>query len=422
MVQSLHDMEILSDRELCNLGRLNGVNTAFDRCVFILKILEKYSKNCSFPVSGTIDISRDGFGFLRSSHNSYLPSRSDIYVCPELIRNLFLKTGDFIEGVIDSLSFSNGIYPSIADITEVNGTSDLKSRGSIIDFDNLKAEFPTKKIIFEASGSQHDDIICRIIEVIAPIGYGQRAMIVAPPKAGKTSVIRSIARYIEKNNPDITLIVLLIDERPEEVTEMERCIKSEVISSTFDRLPTNHIYISEMVLNKAKRLVETGNNVVILLDGITRLTRAYNTSAPKTGRSLSGGLETNALQKPKKFFGAARNIDGGGSLTIIATTLVDTSSKMDDIIFEEFKGTGNCEICLDRKTADQGIFPAIDVRKSSTRRSELLSTEIEHARTSLLRKMLCAFPNNSDAASALALNMKNTNSNTEFFNKMGNAK
>ncbi|WP_314939242.1 transcription termination factor Rho [Parvimonas micra] len=368
---------------------------------------ENDSKTNTKTVCGLIDITADGYGFLRS--NGYDSGEEDIYVSPTQIRRFRLKKGDKILGLTRESKESEKFSPLIY-INEINDikVSDLKARK---DFDDLIPIYPNEKYTLE---TEKNEVSTRIIDFLVPIGKGQRALIVAPPKAGKTSLLRSILKGIEINNPKSKIFVLLIGERPEEVTEMKRFTKAEVIASTFDELPQNHIRLAEFVLERAKRLVELGEDVVILVDSITRLSRAYNVNTPSSGKTLTGGLDPFALHKPKRFFGSARNVENGGSLTIIATTLVDTGSKMDDMIYEEFKGTGNMEIHLSRKLSELRIFPAIDIYKSGTRKDDLLLTEEEIQSANLIRRKL-SNTNTNEIMENLVKNIKKTENNKEFF-------
>lgn len=368
---------------------------------------ENDSKTNTKTVCGLIDITADGYGFLRS--NGYDSGEEDIYVSPTQIRRFRLKKGDKILGLTRESKESEKFSPLIY-INEINDikVSELKARK---DFDDLIPIYPNEKYTLE---TEKDEVSTRIIDFLVPIGKGQRALIVAPPKAGKTSLLRSILKGIEINNPKSKIFVLLIGERPEEVTEMKRFTKAEVIASTFDELPQNHIRLAEFVLERAKRLVELGEDVVILVDSITRLSRAYNVNTPSSGKTLTGGLDPFALHKPKRFFGSARNVENGGSLTIIATTLVDTGSKMDDMIYEEFKGTGNMEIHLSRKLSELRIFPAIDIYKSGTRKDDLLLTEEEIQSANLIRRKL-SNTNTNEIMENLVKNIKKTENNKEFF-------
>lgn len=362
--------------------------------------------------SGVLEVLNDGYGFLRSPNYSYLPGPDDIYVSPSQIRLFGLRTGDTVAGQIRPPK-DNERFFALLRIEAVNYENPEKLQNRVL-FDNLTPLYPETRINLETSS---DEIDMRILNIIAPIGMGQRALIVAPPRTGKTIILQKIANAITTNNPDIILIVLLIDERPEEVTDMERSVKGEVISSTFDEPASRHVQVSEMVLEKAKRLVEHKKDVVILLDSITRLARAYNQVVPTSGKILSGGVDSNALHKPKRFFGAARNIEGGGSLTIIATALIETGSRMDEVIFEEFKGTGNCEIVLDRKLADRRIFPAIDINKSGTRKEELLVDSEELNKIWILRKVLSSM-SSTEAMEFLIEKMRGTKNNRAFFKAM----
>ncbi|HOJ28963.1 MAG: transcription termination factor Rho [Spirochaetes bacterium] len=362
--------------------------------------------------SGVLEVLNDGYGFLRSPNYSYLPGPDDIYVSPSQIRLFGLRTGDTVAGQIRPPK-DNERFFALLRIEAVNYENPEKLQNRVL-FDNLTPLYPETRINLETSP---DEIDMRILNIIAPIGMGQRALIVAPPRTGKTIILQKIANAITTNHPDIILIVLLIDERPEEVTDMERSVKGEVISSTFDEPASRHVQVSEMVLEKAKRLVEHKKDVVILLDSITRLARAYNQVVPTSGKILSGGVDSNALHKPKRFFGAARNIEGGGSLTIIATALIETGSRMDEVIFEEFKGTGNCEIVLDRKLADRRIFPAIDINKSGTRKEELLVDAEELNKIWILRKVLSSM-SSTEAMEFLIEKMRGTKNNKAFFKAM----
>ena len=368
---------------------------------------------------GVIEVLQDGFGFLRSPESNYLPGPDDIYISPSHIRRLSLKSGDTVEGEISSPT--NGArYFSLSKVTTINFTKieseDPVAVRSKVHFDNLTPLYPDERIQLESSNGQND-YSTRVMDIVAPLGKGQRALIVAPPRTGKTVLLQNIAHALEKNHPECYLIVLLIDERPEEVTDMQRSVKGEVISSTFDEPATRHVQVAEMVTEKAKRLVESGRDVVILLDSITRLGRAYNTVVPSSGKVLTGGVDANALQKPKRFFGAARNIEEGGSLTIISTALIDTGSRMDEVIFEEFKGTGNSEIVLDRKIADKRIFPAIDILKSGTRKEELLVDKKILQKIYVLRRILNPM-GTVDAVEFLLDKMRQTKNNDEFFVSM----
>ena len=385
----------------------NGFESEESERVSIDESVENDSKTNTKTVCGLIDITADGYGFLRS--NGYDSGEEDIYVSPTQIRRFRLKKGDKILGLTRESKESEKFSPLIY-INEINDikVSELKTRK---DFDDLIPIYPNEKYTLEI---EKNEVSTRIIDFLVPIGKGQRALIVAPPKAGKTSLLRSILKGVEINNPKSKIFVLLIGERPEEVTEMKRFTKAEVIASTFDELPQNHIRLAEFVLERAKRLVELGEDVVILVDSITRLSRAYNVNTPSSGKTLTGGLDPFALHKPKRFFGSARNVENGGSLTIIATTLVDTGSKMDDMIYEEFKGTGNMEIHLSRKLSELRIFPAIDIYKSGTRKDDLLLTEEEIQSANLIRRKL-SNTNTNEIMENLVKNIKKTENNKEFF-------
>ncbi|WP_419534043.1 transcription termination factor Rho [Endozoicomonas sp.] len=364
---------------------------------------------------GVLEILQDGFGFLRSADSSYLAGPDDIYVSPSQIRRFNLRTGDTISGKIRPPKEGER-YFALLKVNEINFDQPENARNKIL-FENLTPLFPQDRLTMEMGNGATEDLTARIIDLVAPIGKGQRGLIVSPPKAGKTLMLQNIAANITRNNPECYLIVLLIDERPEEVTEMSRSVRGEVVASTFDEPPSRHVQVAEMVLEKAKRLVEHKKDVVILLDSITRLARAYNTVIPSSGKVLTGGVDAHALERPKRFFGAARNIEEGGSLTILATALVDTGSKMDEVIFEEFKGTGNMELHLDRRAAEKRVFPAIGINKSGTRREDLLTTEEELQRMWILRKILHPM-DEIQAIEFLLDRMKHTKTNNEFFQSM----
>ncbi len=370
------------------------------------------ARNGALFGKGVLEILPDGFGFLRSPYYNYLPCPEDIYVSPSQIRRFALRTGDAVEGEIRSPKDKERFF-ALLRVDEVNGENPEKGINKV-PFENLTPLFPNRRINLER---EHDEISMRVMDVFTPIGMGQRGVIVAPPRTGKTVLLQKIANSISKNHPKIYLIVLLIDERPEEVTDMERSTKAHVLSSTFDEPPERHIQVAEMVIEMSKRMVECGRDVVILLDSITRLARAYNTMEPHSGKILSGGVDSNALHKPKRFFGAARNIEDGGSLTIVATALVDTGSRMDEVIFEEFKGTGNMELCLDRHLVDKRIFPAINIEKSGTRKEELLLHPDELNRIWILRKALSGVPP-VEAMELVVNKLKKTKSNAEFLMTM----
>jgi transcription termination factor Rho len=361
---------------------------------------------------GVLEILPDGFGFLRAPDYNYLPGADDIYVSPSQIRRFGLRTGDTVDGLIRPPKETER-YFALLKVSQINGMDPDTQRRKIL-FDNLTPLYPNKKFNLEYS---HKNMSTRIIDLLCPQGKGQRSLIVSPPRAGKTMLLQDIAHGIETNHPEAVLIVLLIDERPEEVTDMRRTVKGEVVSSTFDEPPTRHVQVAEIVIEKARRLAENGQDVVILLDSITRLARAYNTVVPPSGKILSGGVDSNALHKPKRFFGAARNLEEGGSLTIIATALIDTGSRMDEVIFEEFKGTGNCEIHLDRKLMEKRIFPCLDINKSGTRKEELLMSDSVLNRVWILRQLLHPL-NVIDAMEFLRDKLAKTERNAEFIDSM----
>lgn len=382
----------------------------------IFAILKTHARNGeAIYGDGVLEILPDGFGFLRSSEGSYLAGPDDIYVSPSQIRRFNLQTGDSIAGQIRPPKDSER-YFALLKVSEINFDTPDRSRHKLI-FENLTPLFPTRQLVLETGNGTTEDLTGRIIDLIAPIGKGQRSIIVAPPKAGKTVLLQTIAQAITRNHPECYLIVLLIDERPEEVTEMQRTVRGEVVASTFDEPPQRHIQVAEMVIEKAKRLVEHKQDVIILLDSITRLARAYNTVIPSSGKVLTGGVDANALERPKRFFGAARNVEEGGSLTIISTALIDTGSKMDSVIFEEFKGTGNQEITLERDLAERRIFPAINIKKSSTRREERLLDEDTLRRVWILRKLMQPMED-SQATEFLLERLKDSKTNDEFFEQM----
>ena len=379
----------------------------------ILKAIAKNGEDISGD--GVLEILQDGFGFLRSADSSYLAGPDDIYVSPSQIRRFNLRTGDTVSGKIRPPKEGER-YFALLKVNDINYEPPENSKNKVL-FENLTPLHATERMTLERGNGSTEDITARVIDLIAPIGKGQRGLIVSPPKAGKTMMLQNIAQSIASNHPECYLIVLLIDERPEEVTEMQRSVRGEVVSSTFDEPATRHVQVAEMVIEKAKRLVEHKMDVVILLDSITRLARAYNTVVPASGKVLTGGVDANALQRPKRFFGAARNIEEGGSLTIIATTLVDTGSRMDDVIYEEFKGTGNMEIHLDRKIAEKRVYPSIDINRSGTRREELLTNPDDLQRMWILRKLL--HPMDELAAMEFLLErLKTTKTNADFFDSM----
>jgi transcription termination factor Rho len=364
---------------------------------------------------GVIEVLQDGFGFIRSAEANYLAGPDDIYVSPSQIRKFALRTGDTVEGQIRSPKDGER-YFALVKVNNINFENPDKVKHKV-HFDNLTPLYPDQRLELEIADPTRKDYSARVIDIVAPIGKGQRGLIVAPPRTGKTVILQNIAQSITTNHPECYLIVLLIDERPEEVTDMQRSVKGEVISSTFDEPATRHVAVAEMVIEKAKRLVEHGRDVVILLDSITRLGRAYNTVVPSSGKVLTGGVDANALQRPKRFFGAARNIEQGGSLTIIATALIDTGSRMDEVIFEEFKGTGNSEIILDRKIADKRVFPAIDILRSGTRKEELLVKHDTLKKTYVLRRILNPM-GTVDAVEFLLDKLRQTKGNSDFFDSM----
>ncbi len=364
---------------------------------------------------GVLEILQDGFGFLRSSDSSYLAGPDDIYVSPSQIRRFNLRTGDSISGLIRPPKDGER-YFALLKVGEINFDSPEGAKHKVL-FENLTPLHPTKRLKLERGNGSSEDLTARIIDLVAPIGKGQRGLIISPPKAGKTMLLQNIATSITNNHPDVYLIVLLIDERPEEVTEMARTVRGEVVSSTFDEPATRHVQVAEMVIEKAKRLVEHKKDVVILLDSITRLARAYNTVVPSSGKVLTGGVDANALQRPKRFFGAARNIEEGGSLTILATALIDTGSRMDDVIYEEFKGTGNSEMHLDRRVSEKRVFPAVNINRSGTRREELITSQEELQKIWILRKLL--HPMDELASIEFLIDkMKDTKTNADFFDAM----
>ncbi len=414
----LSDLKHLPVTELVEMAISNEIENASrmrkqDLIFALLK--NKAKKGDSIFGDGTLEVLQDGFGFLRSPDTSYLAGPDDIYVSPSQIRRFNLHTGDTIQGEIRTPKEGER-YFALVKVDSVNGEPPENTKHKIL-FENLTPLFPTEPLILERDIRGEENITGRVIDMIAPIGKGQRGLLVASPKSGKTVMMQHIAHAITANHPDVSLIVLLIDERPEEVTEMTRSVKGEVVASTFDEPATRHVQVAEMVLEKAKRLVEHKKDVVILLDSITRLARAYNTVVPASGKVLTGGVDANALQRPKRFFGAARNIEEGGSLTIIATALVDTGSRMDDVIYEEFKGTGNMEIHLDRRMAEKRIYPAINVNKSGTRREELLIEKDILQKIWVLRKLLYPM-DDLEAMEFLLDKIKATKNNSDFFDSM----
>lgn len=413
--KNVTDLKSKKVAELIEIAKGLGVAGYSDlkKQELIFKIIEAQTKNDGFAYAvGVLEVLPDGYGFLRSVDYNYLPSPDDIYVSPSQIKKFLLRTGDTVSGQVRPPKEGERFF-ALLKVEAVNFESPDTIRDRIL-FDNLTPLYPHEKLNLETAPGEYG---MRIMDLFTPIGKGQRGLIVSPPKSGKTILLQTIANSITKNHPEVHLIVLLIDERPEEVTDMERHVKAEVISSTFDEPPERHVQVSEIVLQKAKRLIEAKKDVVILLDSITRLARAHNTVIPHSGKILSGGVDANALHKPKRFFGAARNIDEGGSLTIIATALIETGSRMDEVIFEEFKGTGNMEIVLDRRLSDRRVFPAIDLNKSGTRKEELLMAPDVLTRVWLLRKLLSEY-NPVEAMEFLLEKMRGTKSNKEFLASM----
>ncbi|PRY91606.1 transcription termination factor Rho [Donghicola tyrosinivorans] len=415
---NLSDLKAKSPKSLLAMAEEWEIENASNmrKGEMMFSILKEHAED-GFVIGGegVLEVLQDGFGFLRSPEANYLPGPDDIYVSPDMIRQYSLRTGDTIEGVIKAPNETER-YFALTAVEKVN-FQDPESARHKVSFDNLTPLYPDERLKMEVEDPTIKDRSARIIDLVAPIGKGQRSLIVAPPRTGKTVLLQNIANSIEKNHPECYLIVLLIDERPEEVTDMQRSVKGEVISSTFDEPATRHVAVAEMVIEKAKRLVEHKRDVVILLDSITRLGRAYNTVVPSSGKVLTGGVDANALQRPKRFFGAARNVEEGGSLTIIATALIDTGSRMDEVIFEEFKGTGNSEIVLDRKVADKRVFPAMDILKSGTRKEDLLVDKGDLAKTFVLRRILNPM-GTTDAIEFLISKLKQTKTNSEFFDSM----
>jgi transcription termination factor Rho len=415
---NLSELKTRPAADLVELGESMGLeNLARSRKQdIIFSILKAHAKNGeNIFGEGALEILQDGFGFLRSADSSYLAGPDDIYVSPSQIRRFNLRTGDTVSGLIRPPKDGER-YFALLKVGEINHEGPENAKSKVL-FENLTPLFPKKRLKLEQGNGSTEDLTARIIDMVAPIGKGQRGLIVSPPKAGKTMLLQNIAASIARNHPDVMLIVLLIDERPEEVTEMERTVRGEVVSSTFDEPATRHVQVAEMVIEKAKRLTEHKHDVVILLDSITRLARAYNTVVPSSGKVLTGGVDANALQRPKRFFGAARNIEEGGSLTIIATALIDTGSKMDDVIYEEFKGTGNMEIHLDRRISEKRVFPSININRSGTRKEELLTSPDELQKMWILRKVL--HPMDELAAIEFLLSkLQDTKTNADFFDAM----
>ena len=417
---NIQELKLKSSEQLITQAEELGIENAstLRKQEILFAILKKVAEKEEITGAGVLQLLQDGFGFLRAMESNYLPGPDDIYVSPSQIRKFGLRTGDTVEGPIRAPKEGER-YFALLQVSKINFEEPKKSRHKIA-FDNLTPLYPDKQLVMEVEITKPDkkqDLTPRLIDLVSPIGKGQRSIIISPPKAGKTMILQSIANSIAKNYPECYLIVLLIDERPEEVTDMQRTVKGEVISSTFDEPAQRHVAVAEMVIEKAKRLTEHKKDVVILLDSITRLGRAYNAVIPSSGKVLTGGVDANALQRPKRFFGAARNIEEGGSLTIISTALIDTGSRMDEVIFEEFKGTGNSETVLDRKIADKRIYPAIDITKSGTRREELLFNKDDLQKMNVLRRIIAPM-GTMDAIEFISSKLKDTKNNSEFFNSM----
>ena len=417
---NIQELKLKSSEQLITQAEELGIENAstLRKQEILFAILKKVAEKEEITGLGVLQLLQDGFGFLRAMESNYLPGPDDIYVSPSQIRKFGLRTGDTVEGPVRAPKEGER-YFALLQVSKINFEEPDKSRHKIA-FDNLTPLYPDKQLVMEVEmikTEKKPDLTPRLIDLVSPIGKGQRSIIISPPKAGKTMILQSIANSIAKNYPECYLIVLLIDERPEEVTDMQRTVKGEVISSTFDEPAQRHVAVAEMVIEKAKRLTEHKKDVVILLDSITRLGRAYNAVIPSSGKVLTGGVDANALQRPKRFFGAARNIEEGGSLTIISTALIDTGSRMDEVIFEEFKGTGNSETVLDRKIADKRIYPAIDITKSGTRREELLFDKNDLQKMNVLRRIIAPM-GTMDAIEFISSKLKDTKSNAEFFNSM----
>ncbi len=417
---NIQELKLKSSEQLITQAEELGIENAstLRKQEILFAILKKVAEKEEITGAGVLQLLQDGFGFLRAMESNYLPGPDDIYVSPSQIRKFGLRTGDTVEGPVRAPKEGER-YFALLQVSKINFEEPDKSRHKIA-FDNLTPLYPDKQLVMEVEMIKPDkkqDLTPRLIDLVSPIGKGQRSIIISPPKAGKTMILQSIANSIAKNYPECYLIVLLIDERPEEVTDMQRTVKGEVISSTFDEPAQRHVAVAEMVIEKAKRLTEHKKDVVILLDSITRLGRAYNAVIPSSGKVLTGGVDANALQRPKRFFGAARNIEEGGSLTIISTALIDTGSRMDEVIFEEFKGTGNSETVLDRKIADKRIYPAIDITKSGTRREELLFDKNDLQKMNVLRRIIAPM-GTMDAIEFISSKLKDTKNNAEFFNSM----
>ncbi len=414
----LQDLKAKSPTELISFAEemdVENANTLRKQELMFAILKQLADDDVEIIGEGVVEVLQDGFAFLRSPDANYLPGPDDIYISPSQLRRFALRTGDTVEGPIRSPKDGER-YFALLQVNQVN-FDDPESIKHKVHFDNLTPLYPDERFRMEIEDPEAKDLSARVIDLIAPLGKGQRALIVAPPRTGKTVLLQNIAKSIAANHPEAILLVLLIDERPEEVTDMSRSVKGEVIASTFDEPATRHVQVTEMVIEKAKRLVEHGRDVIILLDSITRLGRAYNTTVPSSGKVLTGGVDANALQRPKRFFGAARNIEEGGSLTIIATALIDTGSRMDEVIFEEFKGTGNSEIVLDRKVADKRTYPAMDILKSGTRKEDLLIPKADLQKIFVLRRILSSM-GNTDAIEFLIDKLKQTKNNAEFFDSM----
>jgi transcription termination factor Rho len=417
---NIQELKLKSSEQLITQAEELGIENAstLRKQEILFAILKKVAEKEEITGAGVLQLLQDGFGFLRAMESNYLPGPDDIYVSPSQIRKFGLRTGDTVEGPVRAPKEGER-YFALLQVSKINFEEPEKARHKIA-FDNLTPLYPDKQMVMEVETAKIEkkpDLTPRLIDLVSPIGKGQRSIIISPPKAGKTMILQSIANSIAKNYPESYLIVLLIDERPEEVTDMQRTVKGEVISSTFDEPAQRHVAVAEMVIEKAKRLTEHKKDVVILLDSITRLGRAYNAVIPSSGKVLTGGVDANALQRPKRFFGAARNIEEGGSLTIISTALIDTGSRMDEVIFEEFKGTGNSETVLDRKIADKRIYPAIDITKSGTRREELLFDKNDLQKMNVLRRIIAPM-GTMDAIEFINSKLKDTKNNAEFFNSM----
>ena len=417
---NIQELKLKSSEQLITQAEELGIENAstLRKQEILFAILKKVAEKEEITGAGVLQLLQDGFGFLRAMESNYLPGPDDIYVSPSQIRKFGLRTGDTVEGPVRAPKEGER-YFALLQVSKINFEEPDKSRHKIA-FDNWTPLYPDKQLVMEVEQIKPDkkqDLTPRLIDLVSPIGKGQRSIIISPPKAGKTMILQSIANSIAKNYPECYLIVLLIDERPEEVTDMQRTVKGEVISSTFDEPAQRHVAVAEMVIEKAKRLTEHKKDVVILLDSITRLGRAYNAVIPSSGKVLTGGVDANALQRPKRFFGAARNIEEGGSLTLISTALIDTGSRMDEVIFEEFKGTGNSETVLDRKIADKRIYPAIDITKSGTRREELLFDKNDLQKMNVLRRIIAPM-GTMDAIEFINSKLKDTKNNAEFFNSM----